>query len=348
MIHASPACDRRIRARIPRSAVTLCVAMLLAPVGGLACGTSASSERAAVSPRIYVTNQLDNTASVIDGGTHKVVATVRVGVAPAQMAVSPDRRSVYIANTGSDTVSVLNTRNNTIARTIALPRGSKPVDVAVGPHGRYLYTANGGSNRVSVLDTRAKRVVSSVRVGTQPLSVAVARDGKKVYAANSGSGDVSIIDARTNRVIRAIPTGRFPSGVAVTPDGASVYVTNELSGVTVISAGKGTVLARLRRPSPFSVTISPDGHRAYVTSLGPGKVTAIDTATHRISSTVSVGPHGTDPFTVRATDDAIYVANQGANTLSVIDSSTLRVTATIATGNSPYGIAVVQPRSRNG
>jgi YVTN family beta-propeller protein len=348
MIPASPAHDGRIRARLPRFAVTLCVAVLLAPISGLACDTSPSAERPAASPRIYVTNQLDNTASVIDGASHKVVATVPVGVSPAQMAVSPDRKSVYIANTGSNTVSVLNTADNTIAKTIALPRGSEPMDVAVNPNGRYLYTADGGSNRVSILDTRAKRVVASVRVGIQPLSVAAAPDGKTVYAANSGSGDVSVIDARTNRVVRAIATGRFPTGVAVTPDGASAYVTNELSGVTVINADNGKVEARLREPSPFSVAMSPKGDRAYVAGLGPGRITAIDTATHRVSSSVSVGPYGTDPFTVRATGDALYVANQGAGTLSVIDPSTFRVTATVATGNSPYGIAVVQPQPTSG
>ena len=45
---------------------------------------------------------------------------------------------------------------------------------------------------------------------------------------------------------------------------------------------------------------------------------------------------------MRATHDAVYVANQGANTLSIIDPSSFKATATIATGNSPYGIAVVQ------
>ena len=185
-----------------------------------------------------------------------------------------------------------------------------------------------------------------MRVGTQPVSVAVAPDGKTVYSANSGSGDVSVIDARTNRVVRAIPTGRFPSGVAATPDGGFLYVTNELSGVTVINAGNGTVAARIREPSPFSIALSPSGDRAYVTSLGPGWVTAIDTRTHRVSSPVSVGPYGTDPFTVRATGDALYVANQGAGTISVIDPNSLKTTATITTGNSPYGIAVVQARSK--
>jgi YVTN family beta-propeller protein len=187
-----------------------------------------------------------------------------------------------------------------------------------------------------------------VRVGTQPLSVAVAPGGKRVYVANSGSGDVSIIDVRTRRVVRAIHTGRFPSGVAVSPDGASVYVTDELSGVTVIDARTGTVQARLAASSPFSVALSPDGDRAYVTGLGPGTLAVIDTGTHRVTSTVSVGPDGTDPFTVRATGDAVYVANQGASTLSIIDPSTFRATATIATGNSPYGIAVVQPRPMSG
>src|SRR4051812_20080499 len=117
------------------SAVRLCIGLLLAPIGVLSCGTSPSANTPAAPARIYVSNQLDNTVSVIDGGTHKIVATVRVGVSPAEMAVSPDRRSVYIANTGSDTVSVLDTADNTIARAIALPRGSGPTGVALNPDG---------------------------------------------------------------------------------------------------------------------------------------------------------------------------------------------------------------------
>ena len=105
MTPASPAHDRRIRARVPRSAATLCIGVLLAPIGSLACATSPFAERPASPARIYVTNQLDNTASVIDGATHNIVATVRVGVSPAQMAVSPDRKSVYIANTGNDRIA---------------------------------------------------------------------------------------------------------------------------------------------------------------------------------------------------------------------------------------------------
>jgi YVTN family beta-propeller protein len=93
--------------------------------------------------------------------------------------------------------------------------------------------------------------------------------------------------------------------------------------------------------------MSRDGTQAYVTDLGPGKLTVIDTHTHQVSSTVTLGSNGTDPFQVRATNDAIYVTDQGANTLSVIDPRTLNVVATVATGTSPYGIAVVQRPGKN-
>jgi YVTN family beta-propeller protein len=116
----------------------------------------------------------------------------------------------------------------------------------------------------------------------------------------------------------------------------------------MINAAGGTVQARLPEPSPFSVAVSPNGDRAYVTDLGPGTLTVIDTRTYRVSSTISIGPYGTDPFTVVTTGDAVYVADQGTNTLSVIDPSTFKVTATVATGNSPYGIAVVQLPAMNG
>ena len=66
-------------------------------------------------PSIYVTNQLDNTLSVIDGSNYKVVATVPVGTSPAGVAVSPDGRYAYIAEGGDNAVSVFDTGTRTIA-----------------------------------------------------------------------------------------------------------------------------------------------------------------------------------------------------------------------------------------
>ena len=60
-----------------------------------ACATSPSAEKTAAPARIYVTNQLDNTASVIDGGTHK--SSRRCG------SVSPRRRWRCLRTTSPST-----------------------------------------------------------------------------------------------------------------------------------------------------------------------------------------------------------------------------------------------------
>src|SRR2546421_1293396 len=129
-------------------------------------------------PSIYVTNQLDNTLSVIDGSNYKVVATVPVGASPAGVAVSPDGRYAYIAEGGDDAVSGFDTGSRAIATSVALPAGSRHRGRALSPKGDFLYVADGGSDRVSVVDTRTNRVVASVPVGSQPVSVAVTPAGR--------------------------------------------------------------------------------------------------------------------------------------------------------------------------
>jgi YVTN family beta-propeller protein len=72
------------------------------------------------SGHVYVTNQLDNTVSVIDVLHNKVVATVPAGAAPDGVAVTQDGSHVYIADNGSAEVSVLDTGTNEIVATAAL------------------------------------------------------------------------------------------------------------------------------------------------------------------------------------------------------------------------------------
>jgi YVTN family beta-propeller protein len=123
-------------------------------------------------------------------------------------------------------------------------------------------------------------------------------------------------------------------GVAITPDGKSAYVADEVAA-RVLAVG-----TRTRKTTevpvgegPFDVAVGPDGKSVYAAVLGPGKVSVIDTGSNRVSSTVSVGPPGTDPFNLEVTSQALYVTEQAAGTLTVIDPKSNRVLATV-TGES--------------
>lgn len=97
----------------------------------------------------YIANSGSNSVSVIDSVTNTVINTIKVGVRPMNVAVSPDGRHAYITNSGSDSVSVIDTVTNAVINTINV--GAEPWDLAISPNGRRAYTAN-GSGSVSAID----------------------------------------------------------------------------------------------------------------------------------------------------------------------------------------------------
>ena len=56
----------------------------------------------------------DNTVSVIKTANRAVVATIPVGNEPLGVAFTPDGTQAYVANIGSNTVSVIATATNTV------------------------------------------------------------------------------------------------------------------------------------------------------------------------------------------------------------------------------------------
>jgi len=65
--------------------------------------------------KAYVTNEADDTVSVIDTTTYNEIATITVGIEPGAVAVSPDGNIAYVTNAQSDTVSVIDLRANAIS-----------------------------------------------------------------------------------------------------------------------------------------------------------------------------------------------------------------------------------------
>jgi DNA-binding beta-propeller fold protein YncE len=117
---------------------------------------------------IYVTGQVSNDVSVIDGNTcnahvtrgcHKRPARFAAGRGARGIAVNEATDTVYVANTAANTVSVIDgaTCNGTVHRgcgrgITAAPVGASPRRVAVDERTNTVYVTNAGSNTVTVLN----------------------------------------------------------------------------------------------------------------------------------------------------------------------------------------------------
>ena len=102
--------------------------------------------------RLLVSNEKDNTITVIDAATLAVTATVQVGDRPRGIVLSKDGRSLYICASDSDHIEVLDLASLTVKQ--ILPSGPDPELFALNPAGDRLYVSNENDSMVSVLDLK--------------------------------------------------------------------------------------------------------------------------------------------------------------------------------------------------
>ena len=273
-------------------------------------------------------------------GTDSIFTTVNVVTKG-----SPVPSYAYITNFNSNSVSVIDTGNNTLKATI--PVGTDPLAVAISPDGARVYVTNsnyGDTGTVSVIDTARNKVVSTINVGYKyyPCGIAVTHDGKKLFVADRDINGVSIVDTATNTVIATIPAGIRPLGVAISPNGKKAYVANRYSNdISVIDTGTNTVISTVKVGlGPCGVAVNQQGTELYVTNCESNDVSVVNTSSGTVTATIPAAkwPMG---VTVSPEGSKVYVTNERSNSVSVIDAVTKSVVANITVGKNPYGISVV-------
>src|SRR5450631_1664734 len=124
-----------------------------------------------------------------NGSVFLVTLAMGLGLLAMPSAAAP---FAYVANTISNTVSVIDTTTSPPSVVATVPVGPNPIGAAVSPDGTHVYVANFGSNTVSVIDTLTTppSVAATIVVGSAPFGVAVAPDGKHAYVTNKSSSTV--------------------------------------------------------------------------------------------------------------------------------------------------------------
>src|SRR4051794_26609369 len=104
---------------------------------------------------IYISNEQDNTVSVIDSTSLGAAATIPVGRRPRGIALDRNRNRLYIAVGDDDRIDVLDLKTQEVVE--SLPCGEDPEFFALHPDGKRVFVANENDNLISVLDLNAKK-----------------------------------------------------------------------------------------------------------------------------------------------------------------------------------------------
>ena len=140
---------------------------------------------------------VSGTVSVIDIRTQQVTE-IEVGLAPSGMALSPDGKTLAVANGHSDSVSLIDLERlrRSGIRIPVWPEdsfGSQPVALAFSPDGRSLYVACGGNNAIAVAERKngTWKVAGAMPTGWFPSAVAVDGQGNLRVINIKGTGNTA-------------------------------------------------------------------------------------------------------------------------------------------------------------
>lgn len=199
---------------------------------------------------LYVTTELDQTITIIDPKTLKIVGSIPTGQPESHMlAITSDGHRGYTANVGPGTVSVLDLdKRKTLA---VIPISKETQRISISHDNSMIFTSDQTKPQLAVIDAATDKIKAWVELPGLGYGTAATKDGRWLIVAVPPANKVAVIDLKTLKVARSIDVPAAPQEVLVRPDDKVAYVSCDKShqvaaldlsdwSVNLIEAGKGT------------------------------------------------------------------------------------------------------------
>ena len=235
-------------------------------------GVSVSSNGAYV----YVENYGNNTISIINSSTNKILKSIKRSYEPSGMAISPNGEYLYVSNTGNNTISILNSSSLSVVKTIYHLFG--PNGVIPSLNGAYLYVTNFYNNSISIINLSTLDKVYTIHGLNGPDGIALSQNGTVVYVSNEYNNSLSIINIKSRKIINTITGLDVPSDVATTPDYSYVYVPNYgNSTLSIINTTTDSIVWTISKLNlPQNIAFSLNGNYVYIAESGNNTLSVVN------------------------------------------------------------------------
>lgn len=163
----------------------------------------------------YTANVGPGSVSVLDLKTHITAAIIPVAKHIQRIAISKDDKTVYVSDTESPRLAVIDTASRAIKTWVDLP--AKGYGSAVTLDGRLLVLTLPSSKQIALVDLSTLQVTKTIDVPGHPQEVLLSHDGATAWVSCSISKQVAAIDTKTWQVKALLPAGMWVDGLAWTP-----------------------------------------------------------------------------------------------------------------------------------
>ena len=314
---------------------------LVAPFIGVAIAHAQAPMSSTIEPKVAVVlNSGDASVSLIDMPSREVVKTIPVGKEPHHLMMTPDQKTLLIANAAGNDVVLMNPVSGEL--TGRIPNIIDPYQVGYSPNHKW-FLANGNRlNRVDIYaaDGTNLKLAKSIKLGKTPSHIAFTSDSKLGFVTLQDSSELAAIDLETQTVVWKIPTGHVPAGLWMTPgdqylligitgeDNVQVIDWKNQKEVKRIFTGKG---AHNFRPLG-------DKKHVFVGNRIASTISLINMQTLQKEAEITGLPAGPDDMEITPDGKTMWVTFRFAKKVGVIDIPSMKLISTIPVGRSPHGI----------
>ena len=296
-------------------------------------------------PPIFVLNSLDADVSVIDALSFKQIKRIATGKEPHHLYLTPDEKSLIVANALGDSLTFIDPRTAQVQR--VLRDIADPYHLRFSPDMQWFVTAANRMNHVDLYRWQPQdaesplKLVKRIAASKTPSHLFIDSKSSIVYASMQDSDELLAIELATQMPRWKIKVGKMPADIYLTPDDKHLLVAltgDRFVEVYDVAGATPTLVKRLATGAgAHSFRAWGDKRHVLVSNRAANSVSRIDLHNFTVVDQYP-GPSGPDDMELLADGKTLLVVSRWAGKLTMVDTQTRRVVRQVRVGNSPHGI----------
>lgn len=213
------------------------------------------------------------------------------------LAYNPEKKIVYVAALGNNTVEVVDLTSRKVIHSIKgldEPQGIKYISGT-----NSIFVSNGGNGVCNSFNTDTYNPNGSIKIGSDADNVRYSKKSERIYVGY-GNGGIAIIDEGTLRLVADIKLEGHPESFQLDENAGKIFVNiPDVHQISVFDLNKNTIEKwQIKEASSnFPMALDTANHRIFVGCRNPAKLLVIDTESGNTITSLSID---------RDTDDIFY------------------------------------------